>query len=256
MLRLTVNQTILLLLSGLSLLATAPAFGQICTLGDQPFPRRDDMIFFSTIPGYPTMVAAMETRIRDQFHGDQDGPLIDTACCYEPDIFISESISLPAGCNIITDANVLSCFDALGANKVAIVEECSVGGLSAAVCTHTGSNSSFLARVNPFGTPDDPDFWSTIYLRNYLITQFGWDFVVGNPNGNLFHSGLTWDGRLALNECSTVLPLGNIIAGELCFCHNGTGTPPGDQQLTSIASALPNGAGCNPRREFLPEWSL
>lgn len=72
----------LLLLSGLSFLAASSAFAQICTLGDQPFPRRDEMTLFSTIPGYPDefiMVRPMEGIIRDQFHGDQDGNVVDTA---------------------------------------------------------------------------------------------------------------------------------------------------------------------------------
>ncbi len=143
------NLLLLLLLLELSLLAAAPASAQLC--GDNPPIKIDDMTFFSTIPGYPDeiiMVRPMERIIKDQFHGDQDGPLVDTACCYEPDILIDHNISLPPDCSVITFANRDSCFAALGPAKNAIVQridQC-VSGMPVTTCTDIPSNSSFLAR--------------------------------------------------------------------------------------------------------------
>lgn len=122
------KRSLFLVLLALSLLIAAPAFGQFCSVN--PDPEKDSMVFSSTIPGYPNnlLEQGMEQIIRDQFQGDQDGGGVDTACCYEPDIQITP-ISL-IGCDIITSSNVISCFDALGAGKVGIVEqilECAPG---------------------------------------------------------------------------------------------------------------------------------
>ncbi len=237
------NRSPLLFLLPGCLLGSAPAFGQHC--GDYPLPKIDIMTFSSTIPGYPssTMQIGMEGIIKDQFHGDQDGPLVDTACCYEPEILITEDISLP-GCDVIHSQNLFSCFDALGPAKVAIVEQIQWCGYPSPTmsCTRGSSNSSFLARTNPFGLPDDPAYWSTIYFRAYLITALGWTAAT-QVNGNLFNQGITWDGRLALNECSTTLNLAEASStGQECLCHNAN--PSGLPELTSIASALPNGGAC------------
>lgn len=229
----------LLLLLALSHSVTTPAFGQFC--GDHPIPQLDVMTFMSTIPGYPsdTMLLEMSDSIRLFFRSDDDGVGVDTACCYVPDL-LRVPITLPAelGCDVITWSNIDMCFDALGANKVGIVEEiidCSQQFVFTSRCTRIDTSSSFLARTNPFGAPDDALFWWSRYLKTALFAELGYENV--NVNGNLFNRSNTWDGTLALDECSTVLSHAEApVAGERCLCHSTT--------LTSNSFGLPNGDPC------------
>lgn len=208
------------------------------------------MEFFSNFPvdqfgnpTYPTlsMLGQMETIIENQFQGDQDGAGVDTACCYVPQMLQSVMpITLPAGCDVLTLANRDSCFQALGSGKVAIIEriDACVSGFPTDFCLKNSTNSTFLARTNSFGAPDDATYWAPLYLKMVLITKLGSGAFL-NGNGPLFNPTLwLWDGTATLNECSTVYgPQVTIPAlGAQCLCQFDC--------LTSDASQLRNGVAC------------
>ncbi len=195
----------------------------------------------------------MESLILNNFQEDQDGISVDTACCYAPEIEIIAS-TLPAelGCDFYSFDNTDECFEALGPNKVAIIENIRDCGHDinddVAACADTTLNSVFIARTNRYDTPDNATFWAPLYLRAAIIAAIGFDnFEV---DGELFDWVHAWDGKVTLSECSTLYdPLITIpSAGARCWCHTDC--------LTSSSLQLRNGVACTPTGSHSCQFGL